>query len=101
SEPCPKWILMRRGCIDQQRGYWPMRQQLYLHAIIVNGNRNQASFSCQHDLSGSRIPRFLKPNGIAGRQCCAHDKVKRVRGSCCNENVLWGTSQAARSSKVG
>src|SRR5713226_8000052 len=92
---------MRRGGIDQQRGREPMRQPLDLHTIIVNRNRQDASFPGLHDLPGSRIPWFLKPNIIAGREGGTHDEVKRVRGSCCNENVLWGTSQAARSSKIG
>src|SRR5258707_6972713 len=78
-----------------------MQQPFDLHAIIVNRNRKDAFFPGLHDLPGSRIPWFLKPNGIAGREGGTHDEVKRVCGSCCNENVLWGTSQAARSSKIG
>src|SRR5260370_15450504 len=92
---------MRRGGIDQQRGGESMRQPFDLHAIIVNRNGKDASFPCKHELSGSRISWFLKPNGIAGSEGGTHDEVKSVRGCCCNENVLWGTSQAARSSKIG
>jgi len=78
-----------------------MWQLLNLHTIIVNRNRQEASLPGLHDLSGSRIPWFLKPDGIASRECCTHDEVKGVRGSCCNDNVLRDTSEAARASKIG
>ena len=78
-----------------------MRQLLDLHPIIVNRDGQEASFPRLHDLSGSRIPWFLKPNAIASRERCTHDEVKGVRGSCRNDNILRGTSQTARSSKIG
>src|SRR5215469_17020865 len=92
---------MRRGAIDQQRGCEPMWQSLDLHAIIVNRNRQDAPFSGHHDLPGRRIPWFLKSNEIASRESCTHDEVKCMGSSCCNDNVLWGTSEAARTSKIG
>src|SRR5258706_6382405 len=92
---------MRWGGIDQQRGREPMRQPFDLHAIIVNRNRQDASFPGKNDLPGRRIPWFLKPDVIADRERCTHDEVKRVRGSRGNENILRGTGKAARSSKVG
>src|SRR5260370_4207833 len=78
-----------------------MGKPLDLHAIIVNRNREDASFPGQHDLLGRRIPWFLKPDVIAARERCTHDEAKRVRGSRCDEDVLRGTAKAARSSKVG
>src|SRR5207247_4572747 len=101
GEPCPKRILMRWGGIDQQRGRATLRQPLDLHAILVNRNRQDVPSPCQHNPSGSRIPRFLKPNGIIGGEDGACDEVKCLRSSCCNDDVLWPTSEAARSSKVG
>src|SRR5258708_12806818 len=93
---------MRWGGIDQQRGGGgPMRQPLDLHTIINNRSGQEGSFAGQDELQGRTIPWFLKFNVIADRERCTHDEVKRVRGSCCNENILRGTGKAARSSKVG